>query len=46
MDSDRVTVAASVRAETRSDAMLEQIIGRLCLEGAVTSARWRINGKD
>ena len=45
-DSDRVTVAASVRAETRSDAMLEQIIGRLCLESAVTSARWRINGRE
>lgn len=42
--SDRVTVAATVRADTRTDAILEQIVGRLSLESAVTSARWRING--
>jgi putative Mg2+ transporter-C (MgtC) family protein len=30
-----------VRADTRQDRLLEQIIGRLSLEPLVTSARWR-----
>jgi putative Mg2+ transporter-C (MgtC) family protein len=42
--SDRVSVAAALRADKRSDAVLEHVVGRLSLEPAVTSARWRING--
>lgn len=41
-DSNRVEVAASVRADERQDRLLEQIIGRLSLEPLVTSARWRL----
>jgi putative Mg2+ transporter-C (MgtC) family protein len=40
--SDRVEVMASVTAEGRPDAALEQIVGRLSLEPAVTAARWRV----
>ncbi|MCC6008097.1 MAG: MgtC/SapB family protein [Rhodobacteraceae bacterium] len=40
-DSDRVEVTAEVNAEGVSDAALEQIVGRLSLEPAVTAARWR-----
>lgn len=42
--TDRVTVAATVRAEMRNDAALEQMVGRLSLEPAVTSARWTVQG--
>jgi putative Mg2+ transporter-C (MgtC) family protein len=38
---DRVEVCASVTAEQRKDAGLEQIVGRLSLEPQVTAARWR-----
>jgi putative Mg2+ transporter-C (MgtC) family protein len=41
-DSNRVEVAASVRADERQDRLLEQIIGRLSLEPVVTSAKWRL----
>ena len=41
--SDRVSVAAALRADKRSDAVLERVVGRLSLESAVTSARWRVN---
>lgn len=41
--SDRVSVAAALRADKRSDAVLERVVGRLSLEAAVTSARWRVN---
>jgi putative Mg2+ transporter-C (MgtC) family protein len=41
--SDRVSVAAALRADRRSDAVLERVVGRLSLESAVTSARWRVN---
>lgn len=40
-DTNRVQVSATVRADTRQDRLLEQIIGRLSLEPLVTSARWR-----
>jgi putative Mg2+ transporter-C (MgtC) family protein len=40
--SDRVEVTASVTAEGRPDSALEQIVGRLSLEPAVTAARWRV----
>ena len=41
-DTNRVQVSATVRADTRQDRVLEQIIGRLSLEPLVTSARWRL----
>jgi putative Mg2+ transporter-C (MgtC) family protein len=41
-DSDRVEVAAEVDAENISDNAIEQIVGRLSLESAVTAARWRL----
>ena len=41
-DSDRVEVTAEVNADTTSDSALEQIVGRLSLEPAVTAARWTI----
>jgi putative Mg2+ transporter-C (MgtC) family protein len=40
-DSNRVEVSASVRADSRQDRLLEQIVGRLSLEPLVTAARWR-----
>jgi len=41
-DSDRVEVLAELSADRRSDSILEQIVGRLSLEPAVTAARWRV----
>jgi putative Mg2+ transporter-C (MgtC) family protein len=41
---DRVSVTAALRADKRNDAVLERVVGRLSLEPAVTSARWRVNG--
>ncbi|TVS03997.1 MAG: hypothetical protein EA407_04845 [Rhodobacteraceae bacterium] len=41
-DTDRVEVTAEVNAESTSDTALEQIVGRLSLEPAVTAARWSI----
>lgn len=41
-DSNRVEVSASVRADSRQDRILEQIVGRLSLEPLVTAARWRL----
>jgi putative Mg2+ transporter-C (MgtC) family protein len=41
-DSDRVEVLAVLSAERRCDDILEQIVGRLSLEPAVTAARWRV----
>ena len=40
----RVSVAAALRADKRNNAVLERVVGRLSLEPAVTSARWRVNG--
>lgn len=42
-DSNRVEVSASVRADSRQDRILEQIVGRLSLEPLVTAARWRLD---
>lgn len=39
-DIDRVEVTAEVNADTTSDAALEQSMGWLSLEPAVTAARW------
>jgi putative Mg2+ transporter-C (MgtC) family protein len=41
-DSDRVQVVAELSAERGSDSILEQIVGRLSLEPAVTAARWSV----
>jgi putative Mg2+ transporter-C (MgtC) family protein len=40
--SDRVEVTAAVNGEGTPPAALEQIVGRLSLEPAVTAARWRM----
>jgi putative Mg2+ transporter-C (MgtC) family protein len=40
--SDRVQVTAEVNADRTSTSALEQIVGRLSLEPAVTAARWRL----
>jgi putative Mg2+ transporter-C (MgtC) family protein len=40
--SDRVRVVASVTTEGRSDIQLEQIVGRLSLEPAISAARWNL----
>lgn len=45
-DSNRVEVAAAVRAESRQDRLLEQIVGRLSLEPLVTAARWRLSADE
>jgi putative Mg2+ transporter-C (MgtC) family protein len=41
-DSDRVEIRAVVHADTRTDKIIEQIVGRLSLEPSVTAARWRV----
>lgn len=41
-DSDRVEVTAQVNGEGIQPVALEQIVGRLSLESAVTAARWRM----
>jgi len=41
-NTDRVEVSATLTAEGRTDSTLEQIVGRLSLEPAVTAARWRV----
>lgn len=45
-DSNRVEVTASVRADSRQDRVLEQIVGRLSLEPLVTAARWRLEAVE
>ena len=40
--SDRVEVNAVLSAQVRSDGAVEQIVGRLGLEPAVTGARWSV----
>lgn len=45
-ESDRVEVSAELTADARADKTLEQIVGRLSLEPAVTAARWRIAEMD
>ena len=40
--SDRVEVTAVLSAQVRTDNTVEQIVGRLSLEPAVTAARWSI----
>ncbi len=45
-DSNRVEVSASLLADAPADAVLEQMVGRLSLEPAVTAARWRVREQD
>jgi putative Mg2+ transporter-C (MgtC) family protein len=45
-DTDRVEVTAAITAAGRPDSALEQIVGRLSLESAVTAARWRVEQPD
>jgi putative Mg2+ transporter-C (MgtC) family protein len=40
--TDRVEVTAAITADGRPDGSLEEIVGRLSLEPAVTAARWRV----
>jgi len=40
--SDRVEVTAALSAQIRVDSAVEQIVGRLSLEPAVTAARWSV----
>ena len=39
-NTDRVEVTAHLTAQARSNAMLEQIVGRLSLEPTVSAASW------
>jgi len=39
---NNVEVLAALSADTRSDGILEQIVGNLSLEPAVTAASWHI----
>jgi putative Mg2+ transporter-C (MgtC) family protein len=41
-NSSRVEVTAAISADGRPDGALEQIVGRLSLEPAVSAARWRV----
>jgi putative Mg2+ transporter-C (MgtC) family protein len=45
-DSDRVEVSASLLADAPADAALEQIVGRLSLESAITAASWRVRERS
>jgi putative Mg2+ transporter-C (MgtC) family protein len=40
--TDRVEVTAMLTSDKRREIALEYIVGRLCLEPSVTTARWRI----
>ncbi|MBV8537809.1 MAG: MgtC/SapB family protein [Alphaproteobacteria bacterium] len=42
----RVEVQASFIAPQRADTALEQIVGRLSLESAVSAARWRVDAAE
>jgi putative Mg2+ transporter-C (MgtC) family protein len=44
-DTDRVEVTARVHGEGVAPAALEQIVGRLSLEPAVTAARWQMRAE-
>lgn len=45
-DRNRVEVSAAVRADSRQDRLLEQIVGRLSLEPLVMAARWRLDAVE
>jgi putative Mg2+ transporter-C (MgtC) family protein len=41
-DSGRVEVVAQLSAHSKSDAVLEQVVGRLSLEATVSAASWSV----
>jgi putative Mg2+ transporter-C (MgtC) family protein len=41
-DSGRVDVTAQLTSQSKSDAVLEQVVGRLSLEAAVSAASWSV----
>lgn len=41
-DNSRVDVTARIQAEGHQDALIEQIVARLCLEEGVSEVRWEI----
>jgi putative Mg2+ transporter-C (MgtC) family protein len=41
--NDRVEVNAHLNAQSKSDGILEQVVGRLSLEPTVSAASWRIH---
>ena len=42
-ENDRVEVSARLTAQSKSDGILEQVVGRLSLEPTVSAASWRID---
>jgi len=44
--TNRVSVVASITTEGRCDAQLEQIVGRLSLEPAISAARWSMSEQE
>jgi putative Mg2+ transporter-C (MgtC) family protein len=41
-ESGRVEVTAELTAQSKSDAILEQVVGRLSLEPTVSAANWSV----
>jgi putative Mg2+ transporter-C (MgtC) family protein len=41
-ESGRVEVIAQLSAHSKSDAVLEQVVGRLSLEATVSAASWSV----
>ena len=41
-DSGRVEVTAQLTSQSKSDAVLEQVVGRLSLEATVSAASWSV----
>jgi putative Mg2+ transporter-C (MgtC) family protein len=41
-ESGRVEVTAELTAQSKSDAILEQVVGRLSLEPTVSAASWSV----
>jgi len=41
-DSGRVEVVAQLSSHSKSDATLEQVVGRLSLESTVSAASWSV----
>jgi putative Mg2+ transporter-C (MgtC) family protein len=41
-ESGRVEVTAQLTAQSKSDAILEQVVGRLSLEPTVSAATWSV----
>jgi putative Mg2+ transporter-C (MgtC) family protein len=41
-ESGRVEVTAQLTSQSKSDAVLEQVVGRLSLEATVSAASWSV----